>query len=334
MIITRTPYRVSFFGGGTDYRPWFEKHGGLVIASAMARYNYLTLRHLPPFFEHKTRVVYGKEELVLSNQEILHPAVQHCLAYLNIEEGLDIHHVGDLPARSGIGSSSSFTVGLLHALYALRYKMVTKKTLADEAIYVEQERIKEDVGIQDQIMAANGGIQVIEMGPGDQYTVVPLLLTPDYIEALEQHVLLAFTGFQRYANRYAKAQIQNIEEGKSLNHLTEIQDITKEALTVFSQGANLEEIGKLLDASWQIKRNLAQHVSNNAIDDLYTIGKKTGAFGGKLMGAGGGGFVMFLAPPYRHEALKQALPQVKVWVPFKIDFEGSTIIFYNQNKIA
>jgi D-glycero-alpha-D-manno-heptose-7-phosphate kinase len=330
VLITKTPYRLSFFGGGTDYRPWFEKHGGLIIASAMARYCYLSVRYLPPFFEHKSRIVYGKVEHVNSNHEIVHPSVKHCLDFLEIDAGVEIHYDGDLPARSGIGSSSSFTVGLLHALHALQHKMVTKKTMADEAIKVEQVLLKEDVGIQDQIMAAHGGLQIIEMGPGNRYSVRPLIIPPDYLNMLEQHVLLGFTGVERFSAMFATAQVQNIKKGESIDCLSEIQGIAKEALGLFMKNAYLDEIGKLMDHSWRMKKQLAQGVSNDAINDLYTTAKQAGAFGGKLLGAGGGGFIMFLAPPEKHDAIKQALSHMKVWVPFKIDATGSQVIFHNN----
>ena len=332
MIITKTPYRLSFFGGGTDYRPWFEEQGGLIIASAMARYCYINLRYLPPFFEHNSRIVYSKVESVLKHAEIEHPSVRHCLEYLKIHDGLEIHHDGDLPARSGIGSSSSFTVGLLNALYALHYKMIPHHQLAKEAIYVEQQLIGEDVGIQDQIMAAYGGLQIIEMGPGPNFIVKPLIISPAYLKALEDHVLLGFSGISRYSNKYAKAQIDNIQSGSSHQRLSDIHDLAREALLLFEQEANFEEIGKLLDHSWKMKRQLTQGMSNERIDDVYAVARKHGAFGGKLMGAGGGGFFMLLAPPYKHQAIKEALPNIKVWVPFQIDNGGSQVIFHNLMK--
>ncbi|MBF0351794.1 MAG: kinase [SAR324 cluster bacterium] len=333
MIITRTPYRLSFFGGGTDYRPWFEQHGGVIIASALARYCYLTVRKLPPFFEHKTRIVYSRIESVQSVDEIIHPSIKHCLKFLNIEDGLEIHNVGDLPARSGIGSSSSFTVGLLHALHALNYRMVSQRQLADEAIHVEQRLIGEHVGIQDQIMAAFGGMQIIEMGPGDRYTTRPLILPPDYLNALENHILLGFSGISRESSQYAHTHIENIKQCKSSDILTEISSLAQDALKAFIRNDSLELIGSLLDKSWRMKRQLTHNLSNNHIDDLYETARKAGAFGGKLMGAGGGGFIFFLAPPQKHEAIKQALSSIKVWVPFKIDMEGTRVIVQNTHPI-
>jgi len=330
MVITKTPYRLSFFGGGTDYPPWFKKNGGLVIAAAMARYCYLTVRYLPPFFDHKTSISYSVLERVVSHDEINHPSVRNSLKFLNIQDGLEIHHDGDLPARSGIGSSSSFTVGLLNALHALRYEMQPQNELANEAIYVEQKLIKEDVGIQDQIMAAYGGFRIIEMKPGnDGYVVHPLIIPRDYLKTIEEHVLLGFSGISRYSSRYAKAQVENIENGSSEKRLDEINSLAKEALTLFQKQANIEEIGKLLDQSWQMKKNLIKGMSNDVVNDAYETARKSGAFGGKLLGAGGGGFMMFLAPPYRHAAIKKALPNIKVWVPFQVDQAGSQVIFHN-----
>ena len=329
MIISKTPYRLSFFGGGTDYRPWFEKNGGLIIASTIARYCYITLRELPPFFDHKTRAVYSKIESVFSNDEVSHPSIRNCLKYLNIEDGLEIHHDGDLPARSGIGSSSSFTVGLLNALHAFKYEMRSSRQLADEAIYVEQNLIKENVGIQDQIMAAHGGLQILKMGPGTDYSVSPLIIAPDYIKAFEEHVLLGFSGVSRYSEKYAKGQIHNINNGSSNEKLREMQSIAEEALILFQKQANLDEIGNLLDKSWQLKQQLTENLSNRTLNDIYEIAIKNGAFGGKLSGAGGGGFFWFLAPPYRHEKIKSELKNINVWVPFKIDKAGSQIIFHS-----
>ena len=220
MIITRAPYRLSFFGGGTDYNPWFEQNGGLVLAVGLDYYCYLTVRYLPPFFEgHSSRVVYSQVELVHDHREIQHPSVRGCLQHMQIKEGVEIHHDGDLPARSGIGSSSSFTVGLLNALSALHYKMAPPNQLAADAIHVEQNLIQEEVGIQDQIIAAYGGLRIIEMGPGPNYSVSSLIISPEYIKALEEHVLLGFTGINRDSRKYAKTQIENIPLQRLLEHI-------------------------------------------------------------------------------------------------------------------
>ena len=331
MIISRTPYRLSFFGGGTDYNPWFEQNGGLVLAVGLAHYCYLTVRYLPPFFSHKSRIVYSKIESINEISEIQHPSVRGCLEYLNITEGVEIHHDGDLPARSGLGSSSSFTVGLLHALYALKQQMVSPRQLAEEAIDVEQNWLNESVGIQDQIMAAHGGFQIIEMGPDANWNTKNMLMPKEYLSSLEDHVLLGFSGISRMAEQHAKIKVDNIKRGKTNIELQTIYALTQEALQAFQNQAGFDQIGQLLDQSWQCKRRLAEGVSSDWMDDLYQTAIKNGAFGGKLMGAGGGGFFFFLAPPNKHQQIREALSQIKVWVPFKIDYSGSQVIFYNSN---
>ncbi|MBP0021224.1 MAG: kinase [Cyanobacteria bacterium SBLK] len=334
MIITRTPYRLSFFGGGTDYNPWFEEHGGLVIAVGIAHYCYLTVRYLPPFFEHRSRIVYSKIESVAKNQEIIHPSVRGCLEYLKISDGIEIHHDGDLPARSGIGSSSSFTVGLLHALHALHGRMRSSEQLALEAIEVEQVLLRESVGIQDQIMAAHGGCQFIDMKPGGKWTINNVLLPADYLKELESHILFGFSGISRLAERHARAKVDNIKRGKTTEELKGIHALAREALHLFSQQASFEAIAELLDKSWHLKCRLAEGVSASWMDDLYQTALRAGAFGGKLMGAGGGGFFFFIAPPEKHQKIREALPQIKVWVPFQIDHGGSQVILYNPSPKA
>ena len=331
MIITRTPYRLSFFGGGTDYNPWFEEYGGLVLAVGLAHYCYLTVRYLPPFFEYRSRVVYGKEENVMSNKDIHHPSVRGCLDFLNISDGVEIHHDGDLPARSGLGSSSSFTVGLLNALYSLKQRMRSPRQLAEEAIDIEQNWLNECVGVQDQIMAAHGGFRIIKLGPGMNWNIVNMLLPSEYTKSLEDHLLLGFSGLSRTAEQHARKKVENIKKGKTIDELQSIKALAEEALQAFQKQVGFDEIGRLLDKSWHLKRRLADGVSTDWMDDLYQTALRNGAFGGKLMGAGGGGFFFFLAPPNKHQQIRDALSQIKVWVPFKIDKTGSQVIFYNGN---
>lgn len=331
MIITRTPFRLSFFGGGTDYNSWFEEHGGVIVGCAFKQYCYISLRRLPPFFEHKTRIVYSLIERVMQNPDIQHPSVRGCLQLLNVTEGLEVHHDGDLPARSGIGSSSSFTAGMLLALHAFRNEMVTKRTIAEEAIRVEQEILKENVGIQDQILATYGGLQVIEMGPGNNWKVSPLILPKDYLKNFENHIMLGFTGFTRTASDLAKGQIENIKKGKSTSQLSEISAIAREGLSVFSKNQDPKEIGRLLDKSWQLKRSLRSDVSSEKIDSIYETAINAGAYGGRLMGAGGGGFMVFVAPPEKHSFIKYKLNgAMKVWVPFEMDNDGAQILLYRD----
>lgn len=326
MIITRTPYRVSLFGGGTDYRPWFEKKGGLVVVTAIEHYCYISLRELPPFFDHKSRVVYSNVEEVNNHSDIKHRAVRACITHHNIEYGVEVHHDGDLPARTGIGSSSSFTVGFLQAIYTLKSQMRSRRELADEAIFMEQEVMGENVGIQDQIIASHGGFLIIEMGPGNHYSIQPMILPDDYKKKFESHVLLAFSGFSRYATEYAKTQVDNIVSGRNDSYLEEMYDIAKSSVDLFRNQEDFQKIGKLMDENWKLKRSLADNLSNNGIDNIYEKAKKAGAWGGKLLGAGGGGFIMFFAPPEKHDKIKDALSELKVWVPYSIDESGSQIL--------
>ena len=329
MIITRTPFRLSFFGGGTDYNPWYQKHGGIVLATAIKQYCYLTVRLLPPYFDHKTRIVYSKIESINKISEIKHPSVRACLSYLKISDGLEIHHDGDLPARSGLGSSSSFTVGLLNALHALNKNMISPKDLASEAIHVEQNIINESVGIQDQIMAAHGSFRIIKMGPGKHWNVNSMLLRDDYYKEVESHIILGFSGISRYAEENAKKKVQNIRSGKTIEQLHAMTELAHEGIQAFKTHESLDLIGSLMDKNWQLKRQLADGVSGEWMDDLYQTAIKNGAFGGKLMGAGGGGFFYFIAPPSKHQQIREALSQIKLWVPFKMDHSGSQVIFYN-----
>ena len=327
MIITKTPYRLSLFGGGTDYNAWYEKHSGRVLAAAINHYCYLSVRVLPPFFEHRYRVAYSRVEQANQVSEILHPAVRACLQEFEIGEGLEIHHDGDLPARSGIGSSSSFTVGLLHALHALKRQMISANSLASQAIHVEQNVLGEAVGIQDQIMAAYGGLRIIEMGPTRNWSVSQLTLPSDYLQAFEQHILMGFSGINRFSNSYAQENIANIRDNKHFEELEAISQLAETAITAFSSSADFKVIGDLLHEGWQLKRRLFDRASADWMDDLYSIAIASGAFGGKLMGAGGGGFFYFMAPPSRHDAIKKSLSTVKVWVPFTIAKSGSQVVF-------
>lgn len=328
MILTRTPYRLSLFGGGTDYEAWYKEHGGLIIGAAFKQYCNIFCRKLPPFFEHKTRVVYSKTELVNDNRDIVHPSIRGCLAMLGITDGLEIHHDGDLPARSGVGSSSAFTVGLLLALHALRHEMLTKAQLADEAINVEQKVLGETVGIQDQILTAHGGLQVIEIERSGKYSIEPLILPAEYEESLEKHLLLGFTGVSRTASDLASAQIQQIQ--KKQTRMDEILSIARRGLALFQKRADFPEIGKLLHESWLVKSRLAEGVSNPELEAMYQAAMRAGAFGGKLMGAGGGGFFMFLAPPEKHLQIQAALPKVRAWVPCRIHKAGAQVILHYE----
>ena len=328
MIISRTPFRVSFFGGGTDYNGWFQEHNGAVLATTIDKYCYITCRYLPPFFEYRSRIIYSKTELIKTIDEIDHPSVREVLRYLKIHEGIEIHHDGDLPARTGLGSSSSFTVGLLNSLYALKGQMVTKERLAREAIHVEQEMIKENVGCQDQTLAAYGGFNYIEFGGTNHLRVQPLTIPAEKICHLQDHLMLFFTGFSRTASSIAKAQIENIPKKNA--ELARMHEMVKEAVDVLN-GNDLLKFGRLLDESWKLKRTLSDKISSAHIDDLYSAAISAGAMGGKLLGAGGGGFVLLFAEPDKKQKIREKLKGL-LEVPFKFENLGSQIIFYQPDS--
>ncbi len=327
MIISRTPFRVSFFGGGTDYPGWFEKHKGAVLATTIDKYCYITCRYLPPFFEHKSRIIYSKTEHVQRHSEIKHPAVREVLKFLKIEQGIEIHHDGDLPARTGLGSSSSFTVGLLNSLYALKGVMPTDEQLAREAITIEQEMCKENVGCQDQTLAAYGGFNYIEFGGQHHLRVRKVTANKQTVQDLQNHLMMFFSGFSRTASQIAAHQVKNIANKQK--ELKSIYDLTQEALKIL-QSKDMRAFGKLLHESWQLKRTLSDKITTPHIDEIYNTARKAGAIGGKLLGAGGGGFVLLFVPPEKQQNVRQKLRRF-LEVPFKFETLGSQIIFYQPN---
>ena len=329
MIITKTPYRLSLFGGGTDYPAWYNNHPSKCISAAMNHHCYVHVKPLPPFFDHNIHITYSKIENVNSVDDIDHPAIRACLKFRNITSNITIGHDGDLPARSGIGSSSSFTVGLLNALYHLQKESLTKEQLAQKAITVEQDLIGENVGIQDQIMAAHGGIQLISMS-SDGWKTEDFSMSNEYKKYLESHIMLGFSGVSRLAEVHAKKNVDNIKEGKIDNLLLEMANSTNEAIIMLAKEKEMSIIGELLDTAWSIKRNLADGVTQKWIDNIYFSAIENGAFGGKLMGAGGGGFFMFLVPPNLQEHFKKTMKEIKVWVPFQFDNNGSQVILNNM----
>lgn len=329
MIISRTPFRISFFGGGTDYPEWYLEHGGQVLAAAIDKYCYLTARYLPPFFEHKTRIIYSQMENVSRVEEIKHPAVRAILQYLRVDRGVEIHHDADLPARSGIGSSSSFAVGLLHALHALQGRMMSKYELAMQAIHIEQVMLKETVGSQDQFSASYGGLNHIRFNAGGEISVAPIVAPRERIEALNHHIILFYTGILRTATDVASTYVQNINSRR--RQLRLLSDLCQEAIRVLSQGKSLTEFGEILHEGWEIKRSLSSKVTNHEVDEIYQTARKNGAIGGKLTGAGGGGFMMLFAPPDRHEDIRRAFRNL-IFVPVNFDFNGSQIIFLDHQE--
>ena len=328
MIISRTPFRVSFFGGGTDYPQWFNHERGAVLATTIDKYCYISCRYLPPFFEHKSRIIYSKMEHVKDVEDIDHPAVREVLKFLRITQGVEIHHDGDLPARTGLGSSSSFTVGLLNALYALKGVMPTKERLAQEAITIEQERCQENVGCQDQALAAHGGFIFIEFGGHNHLRIRKVTISPEKIKFLEDHLMMFFTGFSRTASEIARHQIQNIPKKKK--ELKAMHQMAVEAVDILN-GNQLVEFGRLLHEAWRLKRSLSQKISNPHIDELYQKARRAGAVGGKLLGAGGGGFILLFAKPERQLKIRQALKGL-LEIPFRFESLGTQITFYQPNS--
>ena len=329
MIISRTPFRISLFGGGTDYPAWFKEHGGSVIGTAIDKYCYISVRRLPPFFEHKSKIVYSRVELVKEVAEIEHPAVRGVLTDMGIKDGLEIHHDADLPARSGLGSSSSFTVGLLNALNALEARMISKRDLGREAIRIEQDVLKEDVGCQDQVWAAYGGFNRIDFHPDGNFSVNPFILPSARLTELAQSLMLFFTGFSRFAPEFALDQIKNMNNRK--NQLRMMKSMVDSAADILlNPKTPLRELGELMHQSWQLKRELADSVSNSQIDEIYDAARGAGAIGGKLLGAGGGGFMVLVVDPEKRNQVRERLNKL-VAVNVGFDTEGSKIVIYQPD---
>jgi D-glycero-alpha-D-manno-heptose-7-phosphate kinase len=331
MIITRTPLRISFFGGGTDYPIWYRQFGGSVLSTAIDKCCYITCRRLPPFFEYHSRVSYSKIENVNENSAIDHPSVRGCLKYLGVDEGVEIHHVADLPARTGLGTSSAFTVGLLLGLYALRDQMRNKYALAADAIHVEQEVIGEAVGSQDQISAAYGGFNRINFKVDGGFEVKQILISRDRCAALQQHCALYFTGFSRTASEIAKEQIRMTPHRK---HELEVmlQMVDEAEAIVTNPNRSLDEFGHLLHECWQVKRKLTGSITNSNLDEIYEAGRSAGALGGKLLGAGGGGFMLFFVPPERRQALRMRLKNL-LCVPVGFSNRGSHVVVCEPEEV-
>ena len=326
MVISKTPFRSSFFGGGTDYPVWYEENGGTVLSTTIDKYCYVSARYLPPFFEHKSRIVWSKIESVRDIEEIEHPSARAVLRHLGIAEGLEIHHDADLPARSGLGASSSFTIGLLNALHTLQGHVRTKQELAHEAIHVEQNIIKENVGSQDQAAAAFGGFNKIQFGSSNALSVEPVIMDPSKLALLQKHFILTFTGLARSASDIAEEQIKNTKQ--KTDELTAMGQMVDEAMGILHHpSSSLDDFGHLLHRSWQLKRGLSSKITNPLVDEIYDTARKHGALGGKLLGAGGGGFMLFFADPQAHENIKAHLASF-LHVPFQFEGSGSEIIHY------
>ncbi|NYZ17501.1 kinase [Azospirillum sp. RWY-5-1] len=324
MIISRTPYRISFFGGGTDYPAWYRRHGGRVISTSIDKYCHISARFLPPFFNIRHRIVWSHIETVQSIREILHPAVREGLRFLGFTDatGVEIHHQGDLPARTGMGSSSSFAVGLIHALLAMRGETPDPARLAALAIELEQERLRESVGSQDQAAAAHGGFNVIDFSRDGAIRVTPLAITAKRSQALQERLMLFYTGLSRLASDIATDVIANIPAREEQLH--QMRDLVDEAERVLL-GGDLDDFGRLLDRTWRLKRQLSALVSNEMVDSVYDRAQQAGALGGKLLGAGTSGFMLFYVPPERRDEVREALRDL-LHVPFQFEEHGSTLL--------
>lgn len=330
-IISRTPIRISFFGGGTDYPAYFSRHPGATLGTTIDKYTYISLNTLSDFFEYKLRISYSKIELVTALEQIQHPSVKGCFHHKGIFPMLDIHVSSDLPAKTGLGSSSSFTVGFLNALYAMEGKKVSKQHLAEEACHIEQKVIKEHVGSQDQFHAAFGGMNIFEFS-GSQIKVRPLIISQEKKHILQDHLLVFYTGITRFANDIVKEQIdktKNLDNDSYLRRMYEMVFEAEEIISSASPQTFMSLLGKLLDESWNLKKRLSSKISNPLIDEFYTAALANGAYGGKLCGAGSGGFLALFVPPDARPAVRNALKEL-LEVNFGFENEGSTIIYMKE----
>jgi len=325
MIISRTPFRISFFGGGTDYPDWYKEHGGAVLSTSFDKYTYITCRELPPFFNHKYRIAYSKVENVNEIEDIQHPAIRAVLNQMEFKRGLEIHCDADLPARSGLGSSSSFVVGLLHSLTALEGRRVTSDWLAHESIRIEQCVLKEHVGSQDQAAAAHGGLNLIHFQKDGGIRFDPLTLPSDRKQDFNDHLMLFFTGFSRISSDIAKAHVVNMS--KNASDLHKMRAMVDEAVAILCSRDDIRDLGDLLHQGWIYKRNMSNQISNPSIDSMYERARASGALGGKLLGAGGGGFMLLFVAPSNQASVRAELSDL-IYVPFKFETSGSQVIYY------
>lgn len=324
MIITKTPFRMSFFGGGTDIPEFFRENGGAVLSTTFDKYCYVNVRHLPRFFDYSTELSYSKTERVTNLEDIQHPAIRNAMKYLDMHE-IRLTYEADLPARSGLGTSSSFAVGMLNAFYALKGKYADKRRLANDAIYLERELCREAGGWQDQIAASFGGFNRINFN-ADGYDVLPVIISPERKKQLNNNLMMYFTGFTRFSSEIQK--INNITSAEKISRLKEMASLVDEAEKVLTdESASLDDFGKLLDYTWQLKRETGSKISTDSIDFLYQKAISAGALGGKLLGAGGGGFFVFYVRPEDQKKVRQAMSDL-MYVPFSFETGGTRIIHY------
>lgn len=324
MIITKTPFRMSFFGGGTDMENFFRENGGAVISTTFDKYCYVNVRHLPRFFDYTTELTYSKSERVSNVDDIEHPAIRNAMKMLDMHE-IRLTYEADLPARSGLGTSSSFAVGMLNAFYALKGKYADKKKLADEAVYLERVLCNEAGGWQDQIAASYGGFNRINFGP-DGYEVLPVIISPERKRRLNKNLLMFFTGFTRFSSDVQNAN--NISASGKNEQLKEMLGLVDEAEKVLTdKGTDLDDFGRLLDHTWRLKKQTGSKISTNCIDEYYERGIKAGALGGKLLGAGGGGFLVFYVQPEKRDFVRREMRDL-MYIPFEFENGGTRVIHY------
>ena len=323
MVITQTPFRMSFFGGGTDFSGFYDEYGGSVLSSTFDKYCVVTVSHLPRFFEYKNQVTYSKIERVKEVDEIEHPAVRESMKFLDMHE-LRIAYDADLPARTGLGTSSSFVVGMLNAFYALKGKYADKKRLAEEAIYVERVLCKESGGIQDQIAAAYGGFNRINFNK-DGFEVHPVVISKERKSTLNGNLMLFFTGISRISAKVASAQVKEIKN--KTNDLKEMLRLVDEAEKILVSKGDLNDFGRLLDYTWKLKRGITTEISSDKIDYHYQKAIEAGALGGKLLGAGGGGFLLFYVEQDKQRKVAEALNDL-LYIPFEFESQGTRIMYY------
>lgn len=324
MIITKTPFRMSFFGGGTDIEEFFKEYGGAVLSTTFDKYCYVTVRHLPRFFEYSSELVYSKMERVSKVDAIEHPAIREAMKMLDMHE-IRLTYEADLPARSGLGTSSSFAVGMLNAFYCLKGKYADKKRLADEAIYLERKLCCEAGGWQDQIAASFGGMNRINFN-AEGYEVHPVIINQERKKQLNESLLMFFTGFTRFSSEMQ--QENGLERKRKIAQYIEIMRLVDEAEKILVDSSiDLNEFGRLLDYTWQLKRKTGKNISTSSIDELYDKGIKAGALGGKLLGAGGGGFLVFYADKDHRESVLRSMKNL-LYIPFKFETGGTTVIHY------
>lgn len=329
MIITQTPFRMSFFGGGTDMEEYFKENKGAVLSTTFDKYCYVNVRHLPRFFDYRTELVYSKIERVEEDKDIRHPLIRNAIQMLDMRE-IRLNYEADLPARSGLGTSSSFAVGMLNAFYALKGKYADKKKLADEAIYLERVLCKEAGGWQDQVAAAFGGFNRIEFH-GSEYKVFPVIMSSERKKNLNHNLMMFFTGFTRFSAEI-QADNQKVKMQDKSRQLQEMYQLVSEAERILvDKHSNLDEFGRLLDYTWKLKKQTGTKVSTNTIDKLYKRGIQAGALGGKLLGAGGGGFLLFYVQPEYQQSVKEAMKDL-LYIPFQFEENGTKVLYYQAEE--